>query len=618
MAIQRCPYCKAIIDEGAEYCTNCGTKLLFPEDELIDEEIPGEKIIDVDEDISGLQQELKEKTGELPSDEEEKPLEEELPGEEAADVTSADKSEDEVPAEEDESELEKEIAAIEAELLEEEAKEPEKKPAPKKKAAPRKRKSTRKKPAAKKPKKEAPVKVVEDEEPEPVEPEEPAEPEAAAEAPEQSVDELESVPEEQEPASDEPELAADAVEPEEEIPGAEVEAAPEEEALPAEDIESDSAVLADEVMEEPVPEAEAPVEDKTEFDVEPQEIQEEVAEEEAEIRDTRHGLTEDLPDGFAEVIDDARERSGDPLEMPMPQEIDEAPEEEDSEEEMLTPEPGTVEEKEWQTPPPLGEVLTEPGTQDEEGIQTGDIEDIVDEAEKEKEEIDDFIASIKQERRSVRDQIKSDTQDIPPWVENVQDGPLPDIPPTDEIKFDDRAVPEEPEEVEAVEPLEIDEVVTTEEAPSAPVEEEIPEAPGPGYDTRSAFPETVDQAGLPFVKTSELAGEDADEGILSDAIEEAAEEEPVHKKIRVRRQSHPVGFGDWIKARAFDVVFVSVLWFVALWIASQVVGGTVFQLLAGSAPVAILFLGVLLLIYFFFFLYFLGETLGNYLFSSDE
>ncbi|MFQ5790774.1 MAG: zinc ribbon domain-containing protein, partial [Acidobacteriota bacterium] len=46
MAIRRCPYCKAIIDESSEYCSNCGTRLLFPEDEFIEEEIPGEKIVD--------------------------------------------------------------------------------------------------------------------------------------------------------------------------------------------------------------------------------------------------------------------------------------------------------------------------------------------------------------------------------------------------------------------------------------------------------------------------------------------------------------------------------------------------------------------------------------------
>jgi len=48
MAITRCPYCHAIIDENDKYCNNCGTQLLFPEDEDVDEEIPGEKIIDAD------------------------------------------------------------------------------------------------------------------------------------------------------------------------------------------------------------------------------------------------------------------------------------------------------------------------------------------------------------------------------------------------------------------------------------------------------------------------------------------------------------------------------------------------------------------------------------------
>jgi len=48
MAITRCPYCHAIIDENDKYCNNCGTQLLFSEDEEIEEDIPGEKIIDAD------------------------------------------------------------------------------------------------------------------------------------------------------------------------------------------------------------------------------------------------------------------------------------------------------------------------------------------------------------------------------------------------------------------------------------------------------------------------------------------------------------------------------------------------------------------------------------------
>jgi len=46
MAITRCPYCHAIIDENDKYCNNCGTQLLFADDEEIEEEIPGEKIVD--------------------------------------------------------------------------------------------------------------------------------------------------------------------------------------------------------------------------------------------------------------------------------------------------------------------------------------------------------------------------------------------------------------------------------------------------------------------------------------------------------------------------------------------------------------------------------------------
>jgi hypothetical protein len=48
VAIRRCPYCKAIIDESQKYCNNCGTQLLFPEDEVNEEPIKGEKILDED------------------------------------------------------------------------------------------------------------------------------------------------------------------------------------------------------------------------------------------------------------------------------------------------------------------------------------------------------------------------------------------------------------------------------------------------------------------------------------------------------------------------------------------------------------------------------------------
>jgi hypothetical protein len=566
MAIQRCPYCKAIIDEGAEYCTNCGTKLLFPEDEFVEEEIPGEKIIDVDEDLSGTQQELEEgveaekaEEGIPPADVEETgdvfTVDEELQAEEDTEETKPDEAEADLedkgdPGEDIEflEEGDVEAAADDVEKAAVEVKEAEEeKPAPKKKSAPRKRKSTKRKGVPKKVKKEEPVKVVADEEEQLEEPEEAVVPTDIEEPPEP--DKLEETEQPEDVFPFEPEYVED-----EESPDV-------LDALPDEDFEG---------------------------------------------LDTKRGLTDDLPEGFAAAIDEARERAGEPLEEYQPEDDDEALEDAEPIDEKLTPEPGTAEEKEWQTPPPAGEELKEPPTQEEETVQTGDIEDIVDEAEKEKEEIDDFIASIKKERNSIRGHIKSDTQDIPPWAANVQDGPLPEIPPTDEIVFREEIDDEETDvEADAEGLMEPEEEKAHIDEPSVS-QDAADERPAPGYDTRSAFPETVDQQGLPFI------------GAAEEDEEEAVEEEPEPKKLRVRRKVQPLGFGDWIKARIFDVVFVSALWFVAIWVSSQVLGSSVFRIISDSTAGALAFLAVLLLIYFFFFLYFLGETLGNYLFYSED
>src|SRR4030065_1020093 len=79
MAIRRCPYCKAIIDEQDKYCNNCGTQLLFPEDEYVEEEIPGDKIVKEPEEEERVTEELDEKEEPEepePAEEEEEKLEE--------------------------------------------------------------------------------------------------------------------------------------------------------------------------------------------------------------------------------------------------------------------------------------------------------------------------------------------------------------------------------------------------------------------------------------------------------------------------------------------------------------------------------------------------------------
>jgi len=85
MAIKRCPYCRAIIDEKDQYCNNCGTQLLFPEDAEAEEEIKGEKIIDADVEDKDYEipKPEEEASGTAESAEEEKLEEEEVKREES-------------------------------------------------------------------------------------------------------------------------------------------------------------------------------------------------------------------------------------------------------------------------------------------------------------------------------------------------------------------------------------------------------------------------------------------------------------------------------------------------------------------------------------------------------
>jgi len=133
MAIRRCPYCKAIIDEQDKYCNNCGTQLLFPEDEFVEEEIPGDKIVDEDRTKEGEQEEEKIEDGEereetktlaeeVAEDEEEED-EEELEEVEEEETEEEDDSEELEEPEEEKEEDEEEGADKEAEELELEAEE---------------------------------------------------------------------------------------------------------------------------------------------------------------------------------------------------------------------------------------------------------------------------------------------------------------------------------------------------------------------------------------------------------------------------------------------------------------------------------------------------------------
>jgi hypothetical protein len=129
MAIRRCPYCKAIIDEQDKYCNNCGTQLLFPEDEFVEEEIPGDKIVDKGEskeeeiEAKGDEEELEEREeSEEEEDEEEEIEEEEKEGlEEEEEGDEEEESEELEEPEEEEEEILSEKDKDEKDQLELEA-----------------------------------------------------------------------------------------------------------------------------------------------------------------------------------------------------------------------------------------------------------------------------------------------------------------------------------------------------------------------------------------------------------------------------------------------------------------------------------------------------------------
>ncbi len=105
MAIKRCPYCRALIDEKEQYCNNCGTQLLFPEDGAVEEDIPGDKIIDAD---------VEEKDYEIPGPGEDKPVEDE-DEDDLEDEKDESPDSDEKPAPEDDEEPEEVVLVDKAE-----------------------------------------------------------------------------------------------------------------------------------------------------------------------------------------------------------------------------------------------------------------------------------------------------------------------------------------------------------------------------------------------------------------------------------------------------------------------------------------------------------------------
>ncbi len=254
----------------------------------------------------------------------------------------------------------------------------------------------------------------------------------------------------------------------------------------------------------------------------------------------------------------------------------------------------------------------------EEVLKMEDLEKTVESSEIEKQEIDRFIDSMKQDqgediasvpfpKEPVEDFIHKDEE---PVKEDVPDF----VPPPKEFQVIEEPLQGEPvheEPVSSTPPLFEKQVIVppTDDLPAwaSKIKEEppsnipmteaekefVPQEKTPTLDTGMGLPEVVAQKDLPF------SGDTIE-------AEEGKSKEP------------PSQFSIWIKSRVFDVLFIGAVWFITTWIASYVMEVKLFNLISAAALLLMVFYVVLLSVYLFLFFFFLGETLGDYLFSPKH
>jgi hypothetical protein len=132
-------------------------------------------------------------------------------------------------------------------------------------------------------------------------------------------------------------------------------------------------------------------------------------------------------------------------------------------------------------------------------------------------------------------------------------------------------------------------------------------------DSGVGLPEKT-QAGLPF---GTPATAEAIEGEPR-AVRRPYEFED-ERAVAPPRPRPPFHLGSYLKAKAFDVLFLAAIWLVCLWLAAGRLNGTIFELFDVASDALFAFGGILLVFYFFLFYFFLGETLGDRLFRDwDE
>jgi len=172
----------------------------------------------------------------------------------------------------------------------------------------------------------------------------------------------------------------------------------------------------------------------------------------------------------------------------------------------------------------------------------------------------------------VKEETSEVEEGIPPWAEKIKEVPPPEL---EEIEG----------EIEKEKPIELGEDFQEKEK-KPPEDEHLPSVKEVG------LPEEVEQKGLPFGKEIEVA----------------------KKRARVRRR---LRFSARLRSRAFDILFMTAFCFVCLGLASRLMEVSLFKLIYVSALPVLIFYMILLMFYFVFFVFFLGETPGDRIFPRE-
>jgi hypothetical protein len=231
-------------------------------------------------------------------------------------------------------------------------------------------------------------------------------------------------------------------------------------------------------------------------------------------------------------------------------------------------------------------------------------------AELGKEQVEKFLEVLKErEEESKARSIKTrESEDhFPPWASGMKEQV-----PASGIQGGDAAMGreegEEREDLEAGEPLPESEEEAAEERDERPARRI--------KDSGIGLPEKVTQAALPFEKAIPREEIPA-EGKVAPVREEGRYEEKAEEE-EIARERPPFKLTVFLKAKSFDVLFVTVFWLASLWLAARSMDVTIFQMF-GVVPAGLfVFLGALLVLYFFPFYFFLGETLGDRLFRDED